>query len=45
MKYAIYDFSQAELVKYNDNHPKDKLDMNDLMIFRWFTHFAAVPRT
>ena len=45
MKYAIYDFSQAELVKFNDAHPKEKLDVTDLMIFRWFTHFAAIPKT
>ena len=45
MKYAIYDFSQAELVKFNDSHPNEKLDVIDLMIFRWFTHFAAIPKT
>ena len=45
MKYAIYDFSQAELVKFNDSHPNEKLDVVDLMIFRWFTHFAAIPKT
>ena len=45
MKYAIYDFSQAEIVKYNDEHPQDKLTIEDLMIFRWFTHFAAIPKT
>lgn len=42
MKYAICDFSQAEITKFNDENPQYKLDPVDLLIFQWFIDFAAI---
>ncbi|MCQ2596577.1 MAG: hypothetical protein MJ181_01905 [Treponema sp.] len=42
MKYALGEYSQAELTKLNDANPDNKLDFTDLMIFQWFQDFSSL---
>ena len=45
MKFSIYEFSQSEIVKFNMKHPKQSLDVEDLLIFQWFKDFAFLSET
>ena len=43
MKFSICGFSQAQIIKFNNSHPKEAIDVFDLHIFQWFIDFTAIP--